>query len=1036
MVDGVARRARRLLQGILSKRNARLLVAFVAVVLVAVLAWAAQGGGAGSQASPDMWNLATPEVTADGVEAQLSLAQLREAASIRYAIVRKASDGYHAVLTNIPASADESGMVSIPANPLVLSYTTNGDDTPILMGGFCEEAEDGDLHYKSQELRLCATIDLNNGYPGGIDVVSVDAVFDEAGELTQLGLARRDPVYPLGEIVEDDERGLYAGIFYAWKSSLAKTRAQDGTIAPVSAWQGGGTIDSEWNFCENGFDFRLSHLSAFENDEFYVQLIVEDAQGNEHASDISGSVLPRKDEDMLANTAEVTTKKGAMAFELGPDYATLVSYAGEDTELEVPAEVEGLPVEAIGDDALRYNEYVRVLALPPSVRVVGGAAFRQSAIERLALPAGLEHVGPGAFARMERLSEFTMEGQGKSFNVRDGVLLSADGKTLVAYPGGRQGSFSVPEGVRAIGYGAFAGSCVTHVEFPDSLREIGPYAFASCSGLESLELPDGLERIGSGAFDGYELANVTSVSLGPEVSYVGLDAFDGLATSSFGVDAKNRWYQSKDGFLLSAQGELLQAPKSLRGLVVVPEGVTGLAKGSLANILTGTQPLSSSLNEAEVYLPQSLEAIAEDALPEATQEREFGGSAQTCVAVRLHVPKGSWAEAYAQQNDIAYDNFCDAGNGQVEDVTVAVPKAEMSFKVYADHATLVSITAQDAGHVEVPAKVEGVPVTGVGDADSRDDEVSGNIITLILPSTIQSVEGNLIHSISSLRRISFAGNDVYALKDGMLFSADGSTLVACPAAYGDTIEVPEGTIEIGDYAFQGSQAASVRLPEGLERIGTSAFRSASNLTSIEFPQSLKSIGREAFYFSGLARIELNEGLQTIGKSAFCSTEGYGGLSIPDTVTTIGAGAFDAWRSTTKVPEPIGSDTLHIGAGVEEVYEEMFCWLDVQGFEVDERNDSLRAEGPFLLSADGRVLYACASGAQGEVRVPEGVEELMTYAFEAVPQVTDVYLPDSVVRAEMFLVFSAYTNEDLMLHCPEGSVAAALAEDAGINYTTT
>ena len=153
------------------------------------------------------------------------------------------------------------------------------------------------------------------------------------------------------------------------------------------------------------------------------------------------------------------------------------------------------------------------------------------------------------------------------------------------------------------------------------------------------------------------------------------------------------------------------------------------------------------------------------------------------------------------------------------------------------------------------------------------------------------------------------------------------------------------------------------------------------------------------------------------------------------MTTIGTGAFASGISKDEACLPIGSESLHIGVGLEEVHDEMFSGLAMKSFDVDPQNTHLRAEGPFLLSADGRILYACASGAEGEVTVPDGVDEIASYAFSKIPKVTDVYLPKKLMRVDMLMTFDLYADTDLMLHCPEGSETAALAEEAGMPYTT-
>ena len=70
---------------------------------------------------------------------------------------------------------------------------------------------------------------------------------------------------------------------------------------------------------------------------------------------------------------------------------------------------------------------------------------------------------------------------------------------------------SIP-GVTHIAYGAFDGSGLTNIEFPDCLVEIGENAFVECAalGTDGLHIPAHVTVIGSCAFDGcFSLKNVT-----------------------------------------------------------------------------------------------------------------------------------------------------------------------------------------------------------------------------------------------------------------------------------------------------------------------------------------------------------------------------------------------------------------------------------------------------------------------------------------------------------------------------------------------
>ena len=71
----------------------------------------------------------------------------------------------------------------------------------------------------------------------------------------------------------------------------------------------------------------------------------------------------------------------------------------------------------------------------------------------------------------------------------DGVLFSADGSKLIAYPSGRDGtSYTVPDGTSSIGTYAFADAGWLQVlDLPDSLASFSQDCIALCSSLNTVK---------------------------------------------------------------------------------------------------------------------------------------------------------------------------------------------------------------------------------------------------------------------------------------------------------------------------------------------------------------------------------------------------------------------------------------------------------------------------------------------------------------------------------------------------------------------
>jgi hypothetical protein len=88
----------------------------------------------------------------------------------------------------------------------------------------------------------------------------------------------------------------------------------------------------------------------------------------------------------------------------------LVRVIASDTEIEItgykgpynvrvniPSQIEGLPVTAIGDGAFAQHALISVL-IPNSVTRIGNGAFTQNALTSVVIPNSVTHIGIGAFA--------------------------------------------------------------------------------------------------------------------------------------------------------------------------------------------------------------------------------------------------------------------------------------------------------------------------------------------------------------------------------------------------------------------------------------------------------------------------------------------------------------------------------------------------------------------------------------------------------------------------------------------------------------
>ena len=119
-----------------------------------------------------------------------------------------------------------------------------------------------------------------------------------------------------------------------------------------------------------------------------------------------------------------------------------------------------------------------------SVTGIGYHAFRNCTdVTSVTIPGSVTRIGTQAFDGCSSLTGIDVTG-GNYFCSKNGVLFSKDMTTLVVYPGGKQGAYTIPRSVTTIGREAFA-YCrkLTSVTIPSSVTSIEQSAFWACSGL-------------------------------------------------------------------------------------------------------------------------------------------------------------------------------------------------------------------------------------------------------------------------------------------------------------------------------------------------------------------------------------------------------------------------------------------------------------------------------------------------------------------------------------------------------------------------
>lgn len=81
-----------------------------------------------------------------------------------------------------------------------------------------------------------------------------------------------------------------------------------------------------------------------------------------------------------------------------------------------------------------------------------------SAVEEIEIPANITNIQPGAFVGLSDLGGIEADAANPAYVTVDGVLYTADGTVLLAFPAAWTGTFQVPESVKSFAESAFDGT--------------------------------------------------------------------------------------------------------------------------------------------------------------------------------------------------------------------------------------------------------------------------------------------------------------------------------------------------------------------------------------------------------------------------------------------------------------------------------------------------------------------------------------------------------------------------------------------------
>ena len=176
------------------------------------------------------------------------------------------------------------------------------------------------------------------------------------------------------------------------------------------------------------------------------------------------------------------------------DKTTLVHYpyAKMDEEFKVPDGVKS--ISTVGCHIANF----KVLDLN-QVETLGEHAISSPTLEDIRIPATLEEIPEGSIDGSNIQNLYVAEGN-PTYSDIDGVLFNKEKTTLIKFPAGRRGDYTVPESTKRIAEQAFQLTKLKTVILNEGLETIGNRAFYNSNTLTAVTIPTTVTSIADEVF--------------------------------------------------------------------------------------------------------------------------------------------------------------------------------------------------------------------------------------------------------------------------------------------------------------------------------------------------------------------------------------------------------------------------------------------------------------------------------------------------------------------------------------------------------
>lgn len=538
-------------------------------------------------------------------------------------------------------------------------------------------------------------------------------------------------------------------------------------------------------------------------------------------------------------TAEAVNKNYGLSdniAETADDYLYIVDSANNAVVLsgvknraiskaKIPSTIDGRAVTIIGSGAFFGCTGLNEVIIPESVTKISAQAFYNCAmLGTVNIPKSVENIESFAFLSCNSLTGYAVDEENTFYSSIGGVLFDKAGKTLIMYPNGKSGDYTVPSGTKTIEDNAFYGcKKITSVSISASVEEIGGNPFVNGTMLENIfvdaqnthfvaedgvlfnkeqtklisfpngkggdyTIPDSVEKIETSAFNG--CSRLTAVTIPSNVKEVGAYGFS-ACTNLTSVVIPNR---------VTKIGDYTFTYCTMLENIVMPDGVTDIGNYAFAECYAltgivvppnvkkiGDGAFSNCSRLKSVVIPNSVISIGNNVF----EKIYFDDEEQENV---VEIEEIYYIGTVSEWNGLIGRSDNEAVDGKVIYITHARPKS-LSYDKRAKTVDIMS-SADDIGAITVKYYDE--------DGEPVEEPTDAGVYTVKIDI---AASGN--HSaVSNVKVTEFTVTPRMPIenqKTSAVLEKQGQTLSKATVTYGEIIGL-DGTLD-GEFEWEDSSKA-------------------------------------------------------------------------------------------------------------------------------------------------------------------------------------------------------------------------------------